>query len=420
MPTLFSACATSAVQYLFFMRFFRVRLVATVVCLCVLVGWAKAQTRVLRDISFTGAGVYSQPELLAFTGLKPGSSATQQQIEDAAQRLGDTGLFDEVTFSGNDRGIVYALKPATASAMLPARFGNFVWWPDGEIESVLKARVPLYRADAVPTSGNMRDSIAAALTSMLAEKGVAGARVGSRLTSPGVGRPPDHLLFAIDSPAVIIRSLKLVDASPGMQAELDRVILDVTGHQWDEDASYSDITARVGDVYRNDGYLDIAVTKQEHSAPVVTAENIGLDVTATLNEGAQYRVSRLAWAGSETMSAADFSKRTTLKVGDPASPASLRETLHVLTNAYGAKGYLDAEATAPAEIDRTAHRVAYSISVEPGPQYHFRSVTWPSVSEKQSKEFDAAWQMKPGDVYDATYPQRFLEENAMLRSQGTG
>ena len=406
------------VQYLFFMRFFRVRQVAAVVSLYVLVGWVYAQTRVLRDISFTGAGVYSQAELLAFTGLKPGGSATQQQIEDAAQRLGDTGLFDEVTFSGNDRGITYALKPATASAMLPARFGNFVWWPDEDIQGVLKARVPLYRADAVPTAGNMRDSIAAALTAMLADKGMAGARVGSRLGSAGPGRPVDHVVFAIDSPAVIIRSLKLVDASARMQAELERIIRDMIGHQWDEDASYPDIASRVGDVYRNDGYLDIAVTEQEHSAPVVTAENIGLDVTATLNEGAQYRVSRLAWPGSEMMPAADFSRRATLKVGDPASPAALRETLHLLTDAYGAHGYLDAKAVAPGEIDRAAHQVAYSISVESGPQYRFRSVTWPSVSEAQAKAFYAAWQLKPGDVYDSTYPQRFLEQNAMLRSQG--
>ncbi len=63
-----------------------------------------AQTRILRQISFTGAPAYSQAELLAFTGLKPGSSATQQQVEDAAQRLGDTGLFEEVNFSGDDRG----------------------------------------------------------------------------------------------------------------------------------------------------------------------------------------------------------------------------------------------------------------------------------------------------------------------------
>ena len=89
------------------MRFIRVWPVLAAVCLCASAGPLFAQTRVLREITFTGAPAYSQAELLAFIGLKRGGSATQQQIEDAAQRLGDTGLFEEVTFSGNDQGIVY-------------------------------------------------------------------------------------------------------------------------------------------------------------------------------------------------------------------------------------------------------------------------------------------------------------------------
>ena len=118
--------------------------------------------------------------MLAFTGLKPGGSATRQQLDDAAQRLNDTGLFDEVNFAGNDKGIVYTLKPAAPSAMLPVRFGNFVWWQDEEIQRVLKTKVALYRPDAVPIGGNMRESIAAALKAMVTEKGIAGATVASR------------------------------------------------------------------------------------------------------------------------------------------------------------------------------------------------------------------------------------------------
>jgi outer membrane protein insertion porin family len=226
------------------------------------------------------------------------------------------------------------------------------------------------------------------------------------------------VVFAIDSPAVIIRSLTLAEASPRMQPKLERVILDVAGAQWDKDASYINIASRVSDVYLDEGYLDIAVTKQEHSAPVITADNIGLDVTATLSEGAQYHVTELAWPGSEMLSSADFDKQAPLKPGDPASPVALRESLKLLTDAYGAKGYLEAKVLPAPTIDRTAHQVAYGISVVPGAQYRFKSVRWPSVSEAQAKAFDAAWELKPGDVYDSSYPLKFLAHNAMLMSQG--
>jgi outer membrane protein insertion porin family len=398
------------------MHILRVCRAAGVVGLCAAAGVLMAQARVLREITFTGAPAYSQAELVAFTGLKPGESATQQQVEDAAQRLNDTGLFDEVNFSGNDSGVVYALKPAAASAMLPVRYSNFVWWGDAEINQALKQKVALYRSDSVPIAGNLRDKVAAELTAMLAEKGVAGARVGSRLASSGGA--VNQIIFAIDSPAVLIRSLKLAGMSPGMGPGLADVIRDIAGGQWDKDSSYINIASRVGDVYRNQGYLDIAVTKQEHSAPVITADNIGLDITATLSEGAQYHVSQLDWPGSEMLSAADFNKQAMLKVGDPASPMALRESLKVIADAYAIKGYLDAKVLAQPSVDLTAHKVAYSVSATPGPLYHFRSVSWPSVSAAQAKAFDAAWELKPGDVYDGSYPLKFLSANAMLRSQG--
>jgi outer membrane protein assembly factor BamA len=92
--------------------------------------------------------------------------------------------------------------------------------------------------------------------------------------------------------------------------------------------------------------------------------------------------------------------------------------LNSITSAYGTRGYLDAKVLAPPVIDRMAHQVAYSISVVPGPQYHFKSVRWPSVSAEQAKEFDAAWKMLPGDVYDNSYLGRFFTQSTSLGKQG--
>jgi outer membrane protein assembly factor BamA len=405
-------------SYLLWMPISRVFRAFATVCLGAVALSSTAQSRQLHQVSFTGAPAYTQAELLAFTGLKPGGSATQDQIQDAAQRLNDTGLFAEVTFSGNDSGIVYSLKPVAPNAMLPIRFSNFVWWQDSEIDRILKARVPLYRSDAVPTSGSLADSITAALKALLADKGLSGASVSSRLSTSRPNGPLDHIAFSIDSPPVVVRSLTLSGASSSMQPKLERVIREVKGEQWDESASYADISYRVSDVYRNDGYLDIALPTQDHSAPAVTTDNIGLDLTATLNEGAQYHVSQLAWPGSEFLSTADFNRQAKLKLGDPDSPLALRESLASIATAYGIKGYIDAHVLAPPVIDRTAHLVAYTISVVAGPQYRFKAVHWPGLSAEQAKAFDAAWQMKPGDVYDSEYLSHFVAKNNSIARQG--
>jgi len=400
------------------MRLSRVFPAVAGICLCVSSVQLFAQTHVLREIAFTGAPAYSQAELLAFTGLKPGGSATQQQIEEVAQRLNDTGLFADVNFSGNDKGITYALTPAPASAMRPARFANFVWWQDEEVDRVLKTKVPLYHSDAVPTTGNLRDSIAAALTAMVTDKGLPEASVSSRLGASRAGGPLDRLVFSIDTPPVLIHTLTLAGASAGMEPKLGAVLHDVAGQPWDEVQSYTNISGRVGDVYRNEGYLDIGVADPKHSAPSIGANGVELDVTATLSEGAQYHVVKLDWPGSEFLSTADFNKQAKLKPGDPDSPTALRETLHALTTAYGSKGYIDAKILAPPTIDRTAHQVAYSISVVPGSQYRVSAIHWTGVSDAQANDFETGWSLKPGDVYDNTYPSRFFALKGFFARQG--
>ena len=400
------------------MRFHRVFLAAAALPLCVSPLSVIAQTHVLHKITFAGATDYTQEELLAFTGLKPGMSATQQQIEDAAQKLGDTGLFQDVTFSGSDDGLVYTVTPAASKSMLPIRFANFVWWQDEELERALAAKVPLYHGAMVPISGNLRESAATALAALAADKGLAGATVNSRLSSSRLGAPPDRIVFAIDSPAVLIRSVALTGGSKAMQPKLNQIQADLAGQPWNEAETFQNITGRVSDVYRDQGYVDIAVGKAERSAPAISAKGVEVDVTAALNEGAQYHVKQLAWAGSDLMPAEDFHNRAQLRAGDPDSPLKLAESLKLLRDGYGAKGYIEAKINSPEQIDRAAHEVSYSISVAPGPQYHLQSVRWPNVSVDQEKQFASEWKMKPGDVFDATYPLKFMQQHPGLVQHG--
>ena len=374
-----------------------------------------SQTQARPAIAFNGAPAYSQSQLLAFTGLKPGAATSQQLLQDVAQRLSDTGLFDEVNFTYNSNGITFTLKPTPASSMLPVRFANFVWWQDDELERMLKARVALYNGAAVPVHGNMRESICAALTSMVAEKGLTGASVS---TIPGISQTGDILVFNIDSPPVLIHSLALADTSPAMQSNLAYIMQDIAGQPWDAATSFNDIASRVIIVYRDQGYLDAAITKQSHATPSISTNNVQLDLTASVIEGTQYHVSQLAWPGSDLISTADFTKRSKLKPGDIDSPTALRAALKLLSDAYGTKGYIAAKVLAPPVIDRTAHQVAYTISVDPGSQYHLKSITFLGLSDEQTKQLNSAWKLHPGDIFDSSYSLKFFPQIGSILGPG--
>jgi outer membrane protein assembly factor BamA len=396
------------------MRAFFVRPALLALCLSVPAIQLSAQTFILPQIIFTGAPAFSEIDLLKVSGLHPGAISTQAEVQTAAQHLSDTGLFADVHFESNARGLVYTLKPMPDENLLPARFTNFVWWSPEELVSALKTRVPLYTG-VVPISGNLQDSISAALKAIVAEKGVT-ANIVAIPSIPAVGATPTAISFAIESPEVLIHTLTLAQTSPALQGKLDKVIKEQIGKPFLQDITRSGIVSQVTEVYRNDGYLDATVLDLTHSAPRATASSIELDLIATISEGEPYRITQLTWPGSDIMSAADFNKQVKLKPEDIASQRALRQSLMPLASAYYAKGFQDAKIQAPANIDRATHHVAYTVRVVPGEQYRLHAVKAVGLSDEQRKQFDSAWHMNAGDFYDINYMSEFLKQNKSLQT----
>ena len=383
-----------------------------VLCLFIPTLQISAQSFQLPPISFTGAPALSQADLLKVSGLHPGATATQADIQAAAQRLSDTGLFADIRFESNSTGLVYALNPIPPENSLPASFTNFVWWSPAELKSALAARVPLYTG-IVPLNGNLQDAIAAALKAMVAERGVT-ASIVKIAQSDHPGATPTSIAFAIESPPIRVQSLTLVRTSPTMQAKLEKVIKDQTSQPFETNTTRQAIASGLTAAYHNDGYLDMSVVSITQAPPQVTPAGVGLAMTATVNEGSQYSLFQLTWPGSEVISTADFNRQVKLKPGDVASEAALRQSLSIIAAAYFAKGYQDAKVQAPPTFDHLGHHVSYTIAVVPGPQYRIHAIKTVGLSDEQQKQFTSAWGMNAGDIYDTTYVNTFLTKNRSL------
>jgi len=389
---------------------------APLLCLLTIAASAFAQPVTLSQIKFVGDDTHTQAQLLAASGLKFGPS-TVQAVQDATQRLGDTGMFESVNFATNGPVLIFTLKPASKN-MLPARFTNFLWWDDKDLNAVLEKQIPLYRSDAVPIDGNLRDAVSAALKDLVVAKGVPAPSVTSLPSASGPVGPPDCIAFSIATPQVIVRSVHLDQASPALLSKLQPVLAELSNQPWDSVHFLDFIDSRAGDTYRNNGYLDVAIGNLHHSEPTVTADTIGIDVSASVNEGPVYRVSQLNWSGTPVLSSSDFIKQSLLKPGAVASANDLHLTLHAIEVAYSAQGYITAKVDAPPQLDRTAQLVSYSFSVEPGAQYHVNTIRWSGLPPDQQQALASRFRMKPGDIYDATYFISFLKEHTDLLREG--
>src|SRR5215469_179970 len=93
-------------------------------------------------IRFQGAPQYTQEELLAAAGLLPGTRLNSALLKAHARQLNDTGLFKEIKFTSDSKGLLFTLTPA--SQLFPMHLDNVPLTPGKEVDAKLHERFPLY------------------------------------------------------------------------------------------------------------------------------------------------------------------------------------------------------------------------------------------------------------------------------------
>ena len=67
-------------------------------------------------------------------------------------------------------------------------------------------------------------------------------------------------------------------------------------------------------------------------------------------------------------------------------------------------------------IDAAANTVSYTFTVSPGEQYRIHSVNTLNLNPTQQADFNKAWKLKAGDLFNPDYITHFIENNTALRS----
>jgi outer membrane protein insertion porin family len=365
-----------------------------------------AQPITIHKVAFGGAPAYDSAALMRASGIHPGVSSGEE-IRAGAQRLSDTGLFSNVQFKFDGETVTYNLT--VAPHMLKARFDNFVWWTPAELEQNLHALVPLFTGDA-PEHGSLTTSISDALTKMLAGKSVT-ATVSCLPESAGEGQPMSVMTCRIVTPLVKISSIKVQGASGELAEKLDPVLQAATNQVYSAATSQDYFATAISNVAFENGYMEERLTDFKLGPPVVQGESVNVDAVATVEPGLQYHVSVVAWAGSPVLSKDAFTKLNPLKPGSIASKQELTRGLQALGSYYYRNGYMNAKLHADPVFDRAHATVIYTITVDPGEQFHLADVNFRKLSPEQYAAVQKAWTMRPGDLYDRTYVTSFLVRN---------
>ena len=367
---------------------------------------------------FNGASPDQAPALGETIRLKPGQSFSAADLQTAAQRLSDTGAFDDVQVALDGPAaattIAFALKPIPPSALLLASFQNFYWFTPAELQAALRKRVPLL-GTSQPEAGNLIEAVQTALEALLRERSIP-ATVRHDISEPSAEQQARVVTYSVINPGIVVGDIHLSGVAPQFAKDVQFWSSRVSGTLLNDGLEHRTTDTRLLIPYLNSGYVTAHLVDRRLTPLTSTSEKVTLSLAGTVVPGPLLRVGNVSWAGSPELSSADFSSGSSLKPGEPASLANLEKTTGLLAAPYRKEGYADAVVHAVQHIDAGAGTVSYAFDVEPGDQYRVRSIKTVGLTPGQQSDYNRAFAMKPGDLFNPDYIQHFFGKESQLAS----
>src|SRR6266849_9558334 len=214
----------------------------------------------LTALKVTGTARYTDKEILAASGLQIGQNAADGDFREAAQRLGDSGLFSDVVYSYSSAGagvrLEMQLADAEQSKLVPAHFENFIWFTDDELRTALQSRVPLFK-QLLPLTGNLPDRVSEALQAVLTEKQFPG-RVNYMREGDETGGQLKAIVYRVEEVSIRIRGFDFPGAAPDQTSLLTTAAHRVIGANYGRSALSAVAKFDLLPVYLQRGYLQAA------------------------------------------------------------------------------------------------------------------------------------------------------------------
>jgi outer membrane protein assembly factor BamA len=373
-----------------------------------------AQSYTPKEIRIEGAKAYAPADILATAGLKQGATISVKDIEAAIQRLADTGLFSDARYATTSQTLTLTLTPIDAKQTLPVRYVNFVWWRPDELTPLVHERVPLFNG-TMPLNGGLVDSVKQALVALLAEKGITASVDSMSSRAGGL-----TIALTIGSPEIKVGEVRLDGAAAAGAAEIPKVRAKLSGEDFDEVSTRTALIDETKQIYRDDGYLDIAIDAAPHSAPREDGSSRFLiDLSATVHGDELYHVASAEIHAVPPVSSGDLQQLLRIKAGDAASVYELRTAESRVTSIYRTRGYLDADVHVDAAKDSAAHRVGYTLTPVPGELYHVASVQTSGFTPDQQAEFERTFHVEPNAIFDSNFSMHVGMLNQQRAFAGT-
>src|SRR6266404_2176152 len=198
-------------------RYFRTCLGTLVLLLLLSAGfpaWAQAPDPVgapLREVHVDGEKRLSEAQIIAITGLVPGAQIGRDDLQAAADKLVQSGLFAKVSYNFQTKlASVLVTYHVEESPRIPVYFDNIPWFADSALGDAIRGRLPFFDG-TLPEAGAAVDQAVDAVKELLSSRGVQGSLEHTVVANPnGEGNVQE---IHIEGVALQIAKLEFGDPS---------------------------------------------------------------------------------------------------------------------------------------------------------------------------------------------------------------
>jgi outer membrane protein insertion porin family len=367
------------------------------------------QSLKLDRIEFKGLDRVKEEEALGKSGLTVGQTVSIDDVEAAANRLLESGLFTNLSYKikGTTDKALLSFEVVERKWTMPVAFDNFVWFTDEELTAAIRRKLPAFDGTA-PEAGGVTEQIKQALTELLNERKIEGS-VEYTLSENPATRKVEHL-YSVKGPG--LRVCKITYA--GARAVPEELLVTKSGGIFDNDYSRAYVGGFVESnllpLYHERGYLRAAFSPPQ-VAPEMSPECKGVAVALTVDEGSIYVWDKATWEGAEGLTAQELDAALGMKNREVANAVKIAKGLGGVRRAYGRKGYIAARVRAETEFDDSARSVTYHFHLTEGPQYLMGDLVINGLDEVSTNNLRGRWRLLHKDVYDEGYVEEFVKKS---------
>ena len=383
----------------------------------------------LTALKVTGTARYTDKEILAASGLQIGQNAADGDFREAAQRLGDSGLFSDVVYSYSSSGagvrLEMKLADAEQSKLVPAHFENFVGFTDDELRTALRSRVPLFK-QLLPIAGNLPDQISEALQAILTEKQFPGRVNYLRESQDESGGPLNAIAYRVEEVSIRIRSIEFPGASPEQTALLATAARRLTGAEYGRAVLAAVAKFDLLPVYLQRGYLKAAFGPSDarvvpQPSPATDAHGpaeLQVDVILPVQTGKMYSTSSVDWKGNSAIKIGELAPLLHLSTGQPADAVRLLRDIENVGKLYRSRGYMTVQIKHDTQFDEEKNTVHYDLNIVEGDLYKMGELEILGLDTQATARMQGAWTLREGQPYNADYPEQFRDDTGQLLPRG--